>query len=54
MKTILVTGGSGFIGRNLCMRLASTVEERSGYQLIVLSRNPKKAAKVLLEEVSRI
>jgi uncharacterized protein (TIGR01777 family) len=54
MKTILVTGGSGFIGRNLCMRLASTVEERSGYQLIVLSRNPAKAAKVLPQSVQCI
>jgi uncharacterized protein (TIGR01777 family) len=54
MKTILVTGGSGFIGRNLCMRLASTVEERSDYQLIVLSRNPEKAAKVLPQSVQTI
>jgi len=54
MKTILVTGGSGFIGRNLCMRLASTGEERSGYQLIVLSRNPEKAAKVLPQSVQCI
>jgi len=54
MKTILVTGGSGFIGRNLCMRLTSPVEERSGYQLIVLSRNPEKAAKVLPQSVKAI
>jgi uncharacterized protein (TIGR01777 family) len=54
MKTILVTGGSGFIGRNLCMRLTSPVEKGSGYQLIVLSRNPEKAAKVLPQSVKAI
>jgi NAD dependent epimerase/dehydratase family enzyme len=54
MKTILFTGGSGFIGRSLCMRLTSPVEERSGYQLIVLSRNPEKAAKVLPKSVQTI
>jgi uncharacterized protein (TIGR01777 family) len=42
MKTILVTGGSGFIGRNLCKMLTS-----SGYQVVALSRSPVKAAKVL-------
>ena len=54
MKTILVTGGSGFIGRNLCMRLTSPVEKGSGHQLIVLSRNPEKAAKVLPQSVKAI
>ena len=42
MKTILVTGGSGFIGRNLCKMLAN-----SGYQVVALSRSPVIAAKVL-------
>ena len=46
METILVTGGSGFIGRNLCKKLAG-----SGDQLVVLSRNPKEAAKVLPNSV---
>lgn len=46
MKNILVTGGSGFIGRNLCKKLAG-----SGGQLVVLSRNPEEAAKVLPNSV---
>ena len=49
MKTILVTGGSGFIGRNLCKRLVDKFE-----QLIVLSRNPLEAAKVLPNSVKII
>ena len=49
MKTILVTGGSGFIGRNLCKRLVDKFE-----QLIVLSRNPVEAAKVLPNSVKII
>jgi uncharacterized protein (TIGR01777 family) len=49
MKTILVTGGSGFIGRNLCQKLAN-----SGDQLAVLSRSPIKAAKVLPNSVQVI
>lgn len=50
MKTILVTGGSGFIGRNLCDRLASLVEEQD-LEVIVLSRGPIEAAKVLPSSV---
>lgn len=50
MKTILVTGGSGFIGRNLCGRLASLVEEHD-LEVIVLSRSPIEAAKVLPSSV---
>jgi uncharacterized protein (TIGR01777 family) len=46
MKTILVTGGSGFIGRNLCDRLTTYVEEHD-LEVIVLSRSPIEAAKVL-------
>lgn len=49
MKTILVTGGSGFIGRNLCKRLVDKFE-----QLVVLSRNPVEAAKVLPNSVKII
>lgn len=36
---ILITGGSGFIGRALCGRLAE-----HGHQLVVLSRRPRKVA----------
>ncbi len=39
---ILVTGGSGFIGRRLCSALATR-----GHELWVLSRKPWRAAKVL-------
>jgi hypothetical protein len=53
MKTILVTGGSGFIGRNLCGRLASLVEEQD-HEVVVLSRSPIKAAKVLPSSVQVI
>ena len=49
METILVTGGSGFIGRNLCKILVDKFE-----QLIVLSRNPVEAAKVLPNSVKII
>ena len=49
MKTILVTGGSGFIGRNLCKRLTGSAEK-----IIVLSRNPVNAAKVLHQSVEII
>ncbi|MFN2334035.1 MAG: TIGR01777 family oxidoreductase [Wenzhouxiangellaceae bacterium] len=36
---VLITGGSGFIGRRLCDRLAD-----SGHELLVVSRNPASAA----------
>ena len=49
MKTILVTGGSGFIGRNLCERLTGSAEK-----IIVLSRNPVNSAKVLPQSVEMI
>jgi uncharacterized protein (TIGR01777 family) len=49
MKTILVTGGSGFIGRNLCKRLIGSAEK-----IIVLSRNPVNSAKVLPQSVEII
>lgn len=41
---ILVTGGSGFVGRLLCQRLA-----RDGHQLMVVSRSPDSARRVLPE-----
>ena len=49
MTKILIVGGSGFIGRNLCKKLAN-----SGDQLVVFSRSPKKAAKVLPSSVQII
>jgi uncharacterized protein (TIGR01777 family) len=49
MKTILVTGGSGFIGRNLCKKLSNSSD-----QIVVLSRSPKNAAKVLPNSVQII
>ena len=39
---ILVTGGTGFIGRKVCRALVS-----SGHQVIVFSRNPEKVAKLI-------
>ena len=48
MQTILVTGGSGFIGRHFCH--AATL---LGWELIVLSRNPA-AAKIVLPESAQI
>lgn len=42
---ILITGGSGFIGQHLCRRLAA-----HGHELIVLSRRPRRVAKLLPEE----
>ena len=35
MKTVVVLGGSGFVGRNLCPRLAE-----SGYEVYSISRSP--------------
>ena len=49
MKTILVTGGSGFIGRNLCRSMLA-----NDWQVIVHSRNPGKAAKILPSSVKLI
>lgn len=49
MKTILVTGGSGFIGRHLYRSLLA-----NDWQVIVLSRNPGKAAKILPSSVKLI
>ena len=44
---ILITGGTGFIGRHLCDYLLG-----QGYQLWVLSRNPIAARKLLGERVN--
>ncbi|MDT8409262.1 MAG: TIGR01777 family oxidoreductase [Wenzhouxiangellaceae bacterium] len=39
---ILITGGSGFIGRRLCDRLAD-----AGHEILVVSRRPERAAQKL-------
>ena len=39
MSSILITGGSGFIGRHFC-----TQAQQLGFQLCVLTRNPEAAA----------
>jgi hypothetical protein len=39
MSSILITGGSGFIGRRFC-----TQAQQLGFQLCVLTRNPEAAA----------
>ena len=49
MKTVLVAGGSGFIGRQFCNRVASI-----GWQPIVYSRNPSAVAAKLPESVQII
>ena len=49
MKTILVTGGSGFIGSQFCKKAAT-----KDWQVKVLSRKPVKAANVLPESVQAI
>ena len=54
MSTILITGGSGFIGRNLCQRLLSASDKPMSSQLIVLSRSPAEAVKVLPKSVQVI
>lgn len=47
MKTALITGGSGFIGRHLCTELLA-----HGWQLQVLTRDAARAGQVLPESVS--
>ena len=42
MATILITGGTGFIGRHLCQRLIA-----DNWQVIVLTRNSKAGARQL-------
>ena len=46
---ILITGGTGFIGRTLCHRLLD-----SGHELIVLSRRPEQVTKLYGESVTAI
>jgi uncharacterized protein len=46
---VLVTGGSGFIGRTLCHALV-----QQGHQPVVLSRHPRRAARSLPEAVQLI
>ena len=47
LGNILITGGTGFIGRHLCDYLL-----RQGYQLWVLSRDPVAARELLGEKVN--
>ncbi len=46
---ILITGGTGFIGRTLCHRLLD-----SGHELIVLSRRPEQVTRLCGESVTAI
>jgi uncharacterized protein (TIGR01777 family) len=46
---ILITGGTGFIGRTLCHRLLD-----SGHELIVLSRRPEQVTRLCGEAVTAI
>jgi uncharacterized protein (TIGR01777 family) len=46
---ILITGGTGFIGRTLCHRLLD-----SGHELIVLSRRPEQVTKLCGKSVTAI
>lgn len=46
---ILITGGTGFIGRTLCYRLLDP-----GHELIVLSRRPDQVTKLCGESVTAI
>ena len=46
---ILITGGTGFIGRTLCHRLLD-----SGHELIVLSRRPEQVTKLCGESVTAV
>jgi uncharacterized protein (TIGR01777 family) len=46
---ILITGGTGFIGRTLCHRLLD-----SGHELIVLSRRPELVTRLCGESVTSI
>ena len=49
MATMLVTGGSGFIGRHLCQQALS-----EGWHVIVLTRNARAVAKRLPSSVKLI
>ena len=49
MSTILITGGSGFIGRYLCRQLCA-----EGWRVIVLTRDAKRAATRLPDAVKLI
>ncbi|MFD2191287.1 TIGR01777 family oxidoreductase [Pistricoccus aurantiacus] len=39
---VLITGGTGFVGKRLCQRLAE-----AGHELLVVSRSPDKAREIL-------
>ena len=46
MATILITGGTGFIGRHLCQRLVA-----ENWQVIVLTRNSQAGARQLSDNI---
>lgn len=46
---LLITGGTGFIGRKLCPQLI-----KDGYQLTLLTRSPEKAKKYYGEQINTI
>lgn len=48
-KRVIVTGGTGFIGRLLCKRLLDR-----GYKVVVLSRNKEKVTRVFEGEVTGV
>ena len=46
-KRVLITGATGFIGRELCRELSN-----AGYDVLALSRNPEKAKTLLAPDVN--
>ena len=48
-QKILITGGTGFIGRNLCSRLSE-----AGYGIVVLTRNTEKAKQIFGDKVKPV
>lgn len=49
LKKIIVTGGTGFIGRNLCLKLIA-----SNYNIIMLTRNIDKAKKIFSNSITPV
>ena len=48
-KRIIVSGGTGFIGKRLCQELVGT-----GYEIFILTRNEEKAKKSFSNEVTPV
>jgi len=46
-KKIIVTGGTGFIGKRLCQELAG-----SGYELFILTRNKAQARQIFVDKIT--